>query len=334
MRRTASLLLATAISATGFTQAQEVNVYSYRQPHLIDPILKAFTEETGIKTRVVFAKDGVAERLKREGRNSPADVILTVDIGRLLELADSDLVQAVDSDKIEANVPVSYRDAEDEWFGLTLRVRNIYASKDRVEDTNLDYEDLAKPEFKGKVCTRSGKHPYNVALISSMIAHHGEAETEKWLQGVKENLARRPQGNDRAQVKAINEGLCDVALGNSYYYGAMLTTPEQKAWAESANIIFPNQDNRGAHVNVSGMAMAKHAPNRDAAQTLMEFLTSDKAQSLYAELNFEYPVKPGVESSELVASWGKFKRDEIALTETAKYRSAAVKLVDKVDFDG
>lgn len=334
MKKVVSLACASLVACTLPIQAEEVNIYSYRQPHLIEPMLKAFTEETGIATNVVFAKKGVAERLKREGQNSPADVILTVDIGRLLELVEGDLVQPVSSDTIDGNIPESFRDPDGLWFGLTLRARNIYASKDRNVRTDLDYEDLAKPEFKGKVCTRSGKHPYNVALISSLVAHLGEAETEKWLEGVKANLARKPQGNDRGQVKAVSEGLCDVSIGNSYYYGKMWNEPEQRPWAEAVNIVFPNQDNRGTHVNVSGMVMAKYSPNKESAMTLMEFLTGDKAQQMYAEDNFEYPVKPGVEPSELVKSWGDFKMDEIPLAETAKHRATAVKLVDKVDFDG
>jgi len=222
-----------------------------------------------------------------------------------------------------------------EWFALTLRSRNVYSSRDRVGHlpTEFDYTDLAKPEWKGKICTRSGKHPYNISLVSSMIAHYGEAEAKTWLEGVKANLARKPQGNDRDQVKAVKEGLCDLAIGNSYYLGKMVNDEKQKAWAEAVYIDFPGQKGNGTHVNVSGMAMAKYAPNKDNAQKLMEYLTGDKAQQMYAEVNYEYPVKEGVKRSELVASWGDFKADDLPLEKVAEYHSAAIKLLDEVKFD-
>ncbi|NAW65009.1 Fe(3+) ABC transporter substrate-binding protein [Photobacterium halotolerans] len=315
--------------------AEEVNVYSLRQPFLIEPMLKEFTDETGIKVNVKFAKDGIAEKLAQEGEYSPADVILTVDISRLAELSDKGLVQAVDSEVIEKNVPAQYRDSDDEWFALTLRTRSVYSSRERVGrlPASFDYLDLAKPEWKGKICTRSGKHPYNISLVSSMIAHYGEAETKTWLEGVKANLARKPQGNDRGQVKAVKEGLCDLAIGNSYYLGKMLSDENQKSWAEAVYINFPGQQVNGTHVNISGMAMAKHAPNKANAQKLMEFLTSDKAQHMYADVNFEYPVKAGVERSELVASWGDFSADTLPLEKIAEYHNAATKLLDEVQFD-
>ncbi|UTM57728.1 Fe(3+) ABC transporter substrate-binding protein [Photobacterium sp. CCB-ST2H9] len=315
--------------------AEEVNVYSLRQPFLIEPMLKEFTDETGIKVNVKFAKDGIAEKLVQEGEYSPADVILTVDISRLAELSEKGLVQPVQSEVIEANVPAQYRDSDDEWFALTLRTRSVYSSRDRVGHLpdSFDYLDLAKPEWKGKICTRSGKHPYNISLVSSMIAHYGEAETKTWLEGVKANLARKPQGNDRGQVKAVKEGLCDLAIGNSYYLGKMLSDDSQKSWAESVYIDFPGQQANGTHVNISGMAMAKYAPNKDNAKKLMEFLTSDKAQHMYAEVNFEYPVKAGVARSELVASWGDFRADKLPLEAIAEHHSAATKLLDEVQFD-
>lgn len=313
--------------------ADKLTVYSYRQPFLIEPILKDFTKQTGVEVELVFAKDGLAERIAREGRLSPADLVLTSDFSRLQELVDKDLVAPVDSKVLEQNIPAQFRSPEDEWYALTMRVRNVYSSKDRMGKMDLDYEDLANPEFKGKICTRSGKHPYNIALVASMIAHHGEAETKKWLEGVKANLARRPQGNDRAQVKAVKEGLCDIAIGNSYYLGKMVNDPKQLAWAEAVEINFPNQDNRGAHINVSGMALAKHAPNRADAVKLMEYLSSDKAQAAYAEVNYEYPVKANVPVSELVASWGEFKSDELPIQALADNHQAAVKLLDEVKFD-
>lgn len=328
-------LLAYGLFSSQAIAAQEVNVYSYRQPFLVEPMLDEFSRETGIRVNVKFAKTGIAEKLVQEGEYSPADVLLTVDIARLSELSDKGLVQPVDSAVLEANIPAQYQDAQNQWFGLTTRTRSVYSSKERVGKLgqDFDYLDLAKPEFKGKICTRSGKHPYNISLVSAMIAHHGEAQTKQWLEGVKANLARKPQGNDTDQVKAVKEGLCDVALGNSYYLGKMLTDPEQKAWAESVYINFPNQQTTGTHVNISGMAMAKYAPNRDNALKLMEFLSGDKAQSMYAEINFEYPVEVGVKRSDLVASWGDFKADTLSLDEIADHHEAAIKLLDQVKFD-
>lgn len=311
-----------------------VNIYSFRQSFLIEPILAEFTAETGIKTKVIFAKSGLVERIAREGKYSPADVVLTSDFNKLLLLKDKGLTQAIKSPDVSQNIPAQFRDSDEQWIALTKRVRNIYASKSRVNDTSeLSYESLASPELKGKVCTRSGKHPYNLGLIASMIAHKGEAETKKWLMGVKANLARKPQGNDRAQVKAIKEGLCDVSLGNSYYFGKMMENPEQKVWAESVNLVFPNQDNRGSHINVSGAVITKYSPNVANAKALLNYLSSEKAQASYASVNMEYPVNPSVKPSATVSAWGSFKEDSIALTDVAKYRKVALKLVDQVKFD-
>lgn len=327
--------LLAALCALPVMAAEQVNIYSFRQPFLIDPILQEFSRETGIKTKVVFAKKGLIQRLKREGELSPADLVLTSNFSKLLELKDEQLTQAFNaSDTLRHNIPARFRDDENHWLALTQRVRNIYSSKDRRGDlSNIRYEDLADASFRGKICTRSGKHPYNLGLIASMIAHHGEAETEQWLRGVKANLARKPQGNDRAQVKAIKEGLCDVSLGNSYYLGKMLQDENQVAWANAVNLNFPNQQDRGSHINVSGAVITRHAPNKAAAEKLLTFLSGEKAQQMYAELNMEYPVKPGVPASELVQSWGDFKADPLPLTDIAKHRKAALTLVDKVGFD-
>lgn len=313
---------------------QEVNVYSYRQPNLVKPLFDAFTEETGIAVNMVFAEKGMVERLRAEGPLSPADLIFTVDIGRLIGAVEAGVTQPVTSNVLNENIPAQYRDPAGNWFGLTTRSRVLYVSKDRVAaDEALTYEDLAKPAMKGRVCTRSGAHAYTVALIASLISHWGEEKTEEWLKGVKANLARKPQGNDRGQVKAIKEGLCDVSLGNTYYMGKMLEKEDQRPWAEAVRIVFPNQGDRGAHVNISGMALAKHAPNGDNAKKLMEYLSSDAAQALYAEQNYEYPVKEGVAWSPVVAEWGRFKADEMPLADIAKNRPAALLLVNKIGFD-
>lgn len=342
MRKSIARVAATvAIAATGLlpvaaTAADEVNVYSYRQPVLLKPLLDAFTAETGIKTNVLFARKGLGQRIQAEGRNSPADVIMTVDIGRLDAVKALGVTQSLTNDIVNANIPSHFRDREGHWFGLTTRARIIYASNDRVDIDKITYEELADPKWKGKICTRSGQHVYTIGLIAAMIAHLGEEGAEKWLIGVKNNLARKPTGNDRAQVKSIFSGECDLALGNTYYMGKMITNtkePEQKDWAAAARILFPNNDSRGSHVNISGMSLAKHAPNRENAVKLMEFLSSDKAQQIYGSANFEYPVKPGVEPDDLTKSWGKLNPDKLPLDVIAKHRDLASKMVDKIGFE-
>ncbi len=314
----------------------EVNIYSYRQPYLINPLLKAFTDATGIKVNVIFAEKGLIERIQAEGRNSPADVLLTVDVGNLTQATDAGIAQPIQSATLDAAIPQAYRAADDQWVGLTRRARVVYASKERVKQDHITYEELADPKWRGKICIRSGQHVYNVALIASMIAAHGEAWAETWLKGVKANLARKPAGDDRLQVKGIYAGECDIAVGNTYYMGVMLQNdkePEQKEWANSVNILFPNSGDRGTHVNVSGAVVAKYAPHKDNAIKLLEFLASDKGQEMYAEVNNEYPVKDGVPWSPLVKSWGEFKPDPISLNEIAALRKKASELVDKVGFD-
>ena len=332
--RKKALVLLTALLSTPVFAADVVNIYSFRQPFLIKPILDDFTKQTGIKTNVVFSKKGLIERVKREGKHSKADLVLTSNFSALIQLEDLNLTQKIQSDVVSANVPSTFRDSDGQWVALTKRVRNVYSSKERVGALpELTYEDLADPKYKGKLCTRSGKHPYNLGLVASMIAHHGEAGAKQWLEGVKANLARKPQGNDRAQVKAVKEGLCDIALGNSYYFGKMMQDEQQKSWAEAVHINFPNQTNRGSHINVSGVVMTKYAKNPENALKLIEYMTDNKAQNMYASVNMEYPVKNGVELSEMVASWGEFKEDSLPLDEISKYRPAALKLIDEVKFD-
>lgn len=332
--RLISMIFLLLITSVSNSDTQEVNIYSYRQPFLIDPITEKFTEITGIKVNIIYAKSGIAEKLQREGKYSPADLVLTSDFNRLLEITEKGLTQAVNSEQLNQNIPAQYRDDKSHWYALTTRARVIYASKDRIDNTKqLTYESLASDEFKGKICVRSGKHPYNISLVAAMIAHHGEAETKEWLLKVKDNLARKPQGNDRGQVKAIKEGVCDISLGNSYYFGKMLMDEAQKPWADAVNIIFPNQQDRGAHINISGVAMTQYAPNRDNALALMNFLSSEKAQSLYASLNMEYPVNSKVAPSKMVQSWGEFKADDLPLTTVVNYQFDAYKLLDEVKFD-
>ena len=315
--------------------ASEVNIYSYRQPFLIEPLTTAFTDKTGIKVNIVYLRKGMIERMKAEGKRSPADVILTVDISRLSALVEAGLTQQVVSQILSTNVPEKYRDPAGHWFGLTTRARIIYVSKERVRTGEIkSYEDLADPKWRGKVCTRSGLNAYNLALTSAIIHHHGEDYAKKWLNGFKQNLARKPQGNDRAQVKAIWAGECDLSIGNTYYMGKMLKDPEQADWAKSVNIVFPTFEGGGTHVNVSGIGMAKFSPNKDNALALMEFLSSGEAQEIYATANFEYPIAPGTKVDDLVKSWGSFDADTVNLMTIAKLRKKALKLTEIVDFDG
>ncbi len=324
-----------AVTLLGTTaQADEITVYSYRQPELIKPLFDAFTAETGIDVNVSFLKKGMIEKLQAEGDRSPADLIMTVDISRLNGVVEAGVTQPVSSDVINANIPAEFRDPDGQWFGLTSRARIVYASKDRVADGEVTtYEDLASDKWKGRICIRSGTNAYNLALTSAVIAHHGEEDAKAWLNGIKGNLARKPSGNDRGQVKAIHAGECDISVGNTYYMKKMLENEEQVAWADSVRIVFPKFENGGTHVNLSGMALTKAAPNKDNAIKLMEWLTGDAAQAIYAEQNGEYPLKDGAETSELVASWGAFTPDDKALIDLAKLRPTALKITEQVAFD-
>ncbi|MDA0305947.1 MAG: Fe(3+) ABC transporter substrate-binding protein [Proteobacteria bacterium] len=332
----ASALTALAGGATS-VQAADVNLYSYRQPFLMKPLLDAFTKKTGTKVNMVYLKKGMLERLKAEGANSPADLVLTSDTGNLHDLVEAGLLQPSQSTILNGNIPAQFRHPKGLWYGLTTRARIIFAHKDRVKPGEVTtYEDLAKPHMKGRVCTRSGKHVYNVSLLSWMIAAKGEAAAEAWARGVKANLARKPQGNDRAQVKAVYQGECDVAIGNTYYMGKMVTnekSPVQKKWAASVNLIFPNQKGRGTHVNISGAGVTKSAKNKAGAIKLIEFLSGVAAQNIYAEDNFEYPIKTGVKLHSIVAGWGKFKADETFLSKIAQNRRLATRIMDKVRFN-
>ncbi len=331
----AALALSAALLAVSplAAQADAVNVYSYREPGLIKPLLDGFTAKTGIEVNTIFAKDGLVERMKAEGANSPADVLLTNEFG-LLTLAKANGVTAPHlAPDLTGAIPANLRDPEGHWYGLTRRARVLYVSKDRVKDEALTYEDLADPKWKGRICTRSGQHTYSVALIASMIAHHGKEKAEQWLNGLKENLARKPAGGDRESVRDVQAGLCDIAIGNTYYMAAMQKNPEQKAWADAVRIVFPNAEGRGTHVNISGMAMAAHAPHRANAEKLMAYLASPDAQKIYTDANSEYPVVAGVEPTELVQSWGELKADTLPLEKIAALRKEASELVDKVQFD-
>ena len=336
-RRFALALCATVLFPIGQALAEgEVNVYSYRQPQLVEPLFKAFAAETGIKVRMVFAEKGLVERLAQEGELSPADLFMTADVGRLVEAAEKGLGQPVAIDAIDAKVPTGLRSADHLWFGLTMRARVFYASRTRVAQDAISYEELADPKWKGRVCTRPGDHPYNLGLVAAMIEKRGEAATRAWLSGVKANLVAKPNGNDRAQAKSVAAGECDLAIANTYYMGLMMTNekePEQKDWAAASKILFPSSAAMGTHVNISGMMLTKHAPNKDNAIKLMTYLASDAGQSLYAAQNFEYPVNPAVPPSAVVSAWGTLIPDQMDITAIAKNQALASKLVAETGFN-
>ena len=327
-------ILVLALSLTKVVGA-EVNIYSHRQPFLINPFLEKFTEETGIKTNVVYATKGLAQRLKAEGKNSPADVILTVDIGRLYIYDDLDLLASIDSDILDKNIPSNLKSPENKWFALSKRSRIIVTSKERVGEGQITkIEDLANQKWKGKICSRPGSHVYNRALMASLILSLGEKAAEEWAKKFVDNLSRRPQGNDRAQVKAIFEGQCDISIINNYYFGKLKYSedPSQREWAKSVDLIFPNQgvDERGAHINISGGGVAKYSKNKNEAVALLEFLSKAQSQKMYGEINFEYPVNPSVETTEELKSWGSFKSDSLPIISIAQKAYEAQKIIDRV----
>lgn len=334
--RIASVAAVLSLSPATAGAQGEVNIYSYREPQLMAPLLKAFTDKTGVRANLIYASQGLEERIAAEGRNSPADVLLTVDVAKMTDAKTMGITQPVNSELIASNIPAPYRDPEGHWFGLSMRARVVYASKDRVKQEAITYEELAEPKWKGKICTRSGQHPYNLGLLAAMIAHHGEAKAEAWVRGLKANLARKPTGGDREQVRDVHAGLCDLAVGNTYYMAAMQNETknvEQRQWAAAVKILFPNAKDRGTHVNIAGVVLAKNAPNKANGVKLIEFLASDQGQRMYADMVFEYPLKPGLAYADLVKSWGTLKPDALPLTQVANYRKAASEMMDKVNYD-
>jgi iron(III) transport system substrate-binding protein len=326
---------AATVMAAAPAQAQELNLYTTREPGLIQPLIDAFSKSTGVKVNSIFVKDGLAERVTAEGSKSPADVLMTVDLGNLVDLVDKGLTQPVQSQALERAIPAQLRGKNGEWFTLSMRARVLYAAKD-LNLSSFTYEQLADPKWKGKVCIRAGQHPYNTALIAAFLAHHGEVKTEAWLRGVKANLARPATGGDRDVARDIMGGICDIGIANSYYVGLMRSGaggPDQQKWGDAIKVILPTFEGGGTQVNVSGASVAKYAPNKAAAMKFLEYLVSDEAQKIYAEANYEYPVKTAAAIHPLIAKLGTLKVDNIQLTEIARHRVAASKLVDKVGFD-
>ena len=322
-----------AIISNGAALAESLGIYTHRQPFLLEPILDAYTKKTGVEFQTVYAPKGLAARLKAEGGRTEADLVLTVDISRIKELADTGLLAPLASDIVNKNVPSYLRDANDRWTALSLRARIIAVSKERVgKQAITTIEDLASPKWQGRVCSRKGSHVYNRAVLASLIAHNGEEAAKNWTLGIVDNLARRPQGNDRAQAKAIYSGQCDVALMNTYYYGKMKFAkdkPEQQKWADSIEIAFFNQDGRGQHVNISAAGITQGSKRKELARAFLEWVTSEEAQQIYTKVNFEYPVNPNAQLSEEVASWGTFKMDMLPMNVIADNSPQAQRIINE-----
>ena len=334
MARLLLILLFTLLAGAQPATASQVNLYSARQEALIKPLLDRFTQQTGIRVNLVSAKDDtLIKRLESEGRNSPADLLLTADAGRLHRARELGVLAPVQSAVLEQRIPASYRDPEGHWFGLSLRARPILYAPDRVDPAELStYAALAEPRWKGRICIRSSDNIYNQSMIASMIATRGEAVTEAWARGLVANFARPPRGGDRDQIKAAAAGQCDIAIANTYYLAAMLNDAIEAERASAARLMvfWPDQEGAGVHVNVSGIGMTAAARHQEQALRLMEFLVSEEAQRWYADTNHEYPVVAGIEASETLKAWGSFKTDEVNLTELGRYNAAALRLMDRV----
>jgi iron(III) transport system substrate-binding protein len=323
-----------AAASPALAQSGEVNVYSYRETKLIQPLFDEFTKDTGIKVNVISANSGLEQRIKTEGDRSPADVLLTVDVARLQDAIDNGITQSIQSATLEKSVPKAYHGPDGAWYGISMRARVVYVSKDRVKQDAITYEELADPKWKGKICIRSGQHMYNNALFAAYLAKHGEAKTEEWLKGLKANLAQKPSGGDRETARDIAAGKCDIGIANTYYWALMQDREtERKPWAEATKVILPTFQGGGTHVNLSGVVLAKYAPNKANAIKLMEWLLSEKAQHLYADMNYEYPLLSEVRINPTIAAYGALKPDSLPVAEIAKHKKAASTLVDKVGFD-
>lgn len=327
-----SLLIASTVFSTSVL-ANEVNVYSAREEQLIKPLLNAFSKDTGIKVNLVTSDDDpLLERLKREGTNSKADILIMADAGRLARAVQYGVLQPIQSPRLQQVIPAYLRDPAKRWFGLTSRARVIFYAKGRVNPNEIkSYDDLTAAKWKGRICVRSSNSIYNQSLVASMIAHQGEAQASQWVKGLVQNFARPPSGGDRDQIKGLAAGECDIALGNTYYYAQMLFGGDssQKAAATKAGLIWPNQSTTGTHINISGAGITTSAPNKANAIKLLEYMTLDDAQRWYSTVNGEYPVTNKALTSPQLQSWGSFKADTLNLGELGKYNQTAVKLMDQ-----
>jgi iron(III) transport system substrate-binding protein len=331
--RFAATALALAFAGTA-AQAAEVNLYSARQNQLIKPVLERFTQETGIKVNVLNAGEAqLLERLKAEGADGPADVLLTTDIVHLHNARTAGVLAPLKSAELEKNIPSHFREADGRWFAMSARARVIFYAKDRVKPSDLStYEDLANPKWKGKICVRPSTHPYNQTLMASIIAANGPEKAEQWAKGVTDNLARKPQGGDRDQIKGAAAGECDLAIANTYYLGGLITSEkaEDREVASKVALFWPNQDGRGAHMNVSGAGMTISAKNKAQAQKLIEFMSGPEAQKMLAEGNHEFPVSPTAKPSPVVQSWGEFRAEKVNVAKLGENIPEAVKIFDRV----
>ncbi|XKH59813.1 Fe(3+) ABC transporter substrate-binding protein [Halomonas sediminis] len=314
--------------------AEEVNLYSARHYDSDQALYDAFTEETGIEVNILEGdSDQLIERILREGAASPADVMMTVDAGRLWRAEQDGIFEGIESEVLNERLPEAMRHPEGKWFGFSQRARVIFYNRDAIDPSEITrYEDLADPKFEGQVCIRSSNNIYNQSLLASMIAHHGEEGAQEWVQGVVDNMARQPQGGDTDQIRGVASGECDLAVANHYYYVRLLESDNEadREAAEKVGIIFPNQDGRGTHINVGGAGVVKDAPHHDNAVRFLEFLASDDAQEIFAAGNNEFPVVEGVEKAEVLESWGDFKRDELNISILGENNPEAVRIFDRV----
>lgn len=321
------------LCASCVSLASEVNVYSARKEQLIKPLLDKFTEQTGIKVNLITGKaDALLSRLQSEGDLSPADVLITTDAGRLHRAKEAGVLQSIQSDILTQSIPAHYQDTDQQWFGLSLRARPIFYNKDAIEPQQLGrYEDLADAKFKGQICIRSSSNIYNQSLIASMIAADGEKATLEFAKAFVKNFARPPKGGDRDQIKAAANGICNIAVANTYYFGGMTQSKNasEKAATEQVAIFWPNQEGRGTHVNISGAGVVKTAKHKEQAIKLLEFLVSKDSQAWYANANFEYPVVDGVDANDTLQSWGHFKADTLNLSRLGELNRQAVKIMDQ-----
>lgn len=317
---------------TSAQAGNEVNVYTERQPQFIQPVFDRFTKATGIRVNVLYSQTDLVDRIRREHESTPADILIAVNVGRLVEAANADIASPITSPIVDENIPTTYRDTNNLWVGLTSRARVLVTPRQAGNQMQIEsYEELANPQWRGKICIRSGYHVYNTGLVASMLAHHGPEYTRNWLRYVKGNLARKPQGGDADQIAAVARGECSVAIANSYYYGKMLDDPATRKDASRVQIVFPNQKSTGTHVNITGVVLMKRAPNRNNALKLIEFMSSNEIQHVYAAVNFEYPV--GIVWPEMLRSWGEFTSEHLPLTVIAGYQDLAKQLLDEVAFD-
>lgn len=327
------LALSAIVLASSLYASSEVNVYSHRHYDTDKKLFKMFEDKTGIKVNVVKAKaSALIKRMESEGAKSPADVLITVDAGRLYQAKSKDLLQSINSNYLTTNIPATLRDKDNKWFALTKRSRvAVYRIGSGMDSKLSTYEDLADPKFKGQIMVRSSNNIYNQSLMAAMIAHHGEEYALNWAKGVVANMAKAPKGNDRYQVKAVANGIGSIAIANTYYIGKMVNNKDasQRESVKKVKIFFPKFENGGTHINVSGAGVAKYAPNKDNAIKFVEFLASKDAQELFAQANYEYPVLAGVKSSKLVSSWGQFKDDTISINTLGENNKAAVKVFDQ-----